>query len=122
MHSPLPPVGTPFKTVVGGRDDPIAVETSRQVGDRAPAGLAFVALCVVLSSVFDIARFHERAPWMLGFAAFFLALATVCFAVVRRYPAMGVPILVVFVNLIGMGLNAYHAIVGAAVAMCLWTL
>src|SRR5690348_14540699 len=103
-------------------DDPYAAETTRQVGERAPAGLLFFGVCVVLSSVFDIARFPEREPWMLGFAAAFLALGTLCLVLVRRYPGASVPILIAFVNLIGMGLNAYHAIVGAAVAMCLWTL
>jgi PAS domain S-box-containing protein len=102
--------------------DPYAIETNRHVGERARPGLLFFAACVVLSSVFDIARFPERAPWMLGFAAAFLALATLCFVGVRRHPRHSVPLLIVFVNLIGMGLNAYHAIVGAAVAMCLWTL
>src|SRR5689334_23381844 len=104
------------------RDDPYAVETTRQLGERAPAGLLFFGFCVVLSSIFDIARFPEREFWMLTFAAVFLALAALCFALVRRYPERSVPILIVVVNLIGMGLNAYHAIVGAAVAMCLWTL
>ncbi len=104
------------------RDDPYAIETARQVAERVPAGLLFFAACVVLSSFFDIARFHERAPWMLSFAAAFLAVGMLCFLLVRRFPAWSVPIMVAFVNVIGMGLNAYHAIVGASVAMCLWTL
>jgi PAS domain S-box-containing protein len=102
--------------------DPYARETGRQVAERAAPGLGFFAVCVVLSSAFDIARFPERAAWMLGFAAAFLLLATLCFVLLRRAPEHGVPILIAFVNLIGMGLNAYHAIVGAPVAMCLWTL
>jgi len=111
-------------TVVRARegDDPYAAETSRQVGERAAPGLLFFGLCVVLSSIFDIARFPERTPWMLGFAAVSLALATICLLLVRRYADSSTLILIGFVNLIGMGLNAYHAIVGAPVAMCLWTL
>lgn len=105
-----------------GRDDPYAVETARQVGERAVPGLRFFAICVVVSAVFDIARFPERAPWMLSFSAGFLALATVCRVLLRRRPEWSMATLVVFVNLVGMGLNGYHAIVGAAVAMCLWTL
>ncbi len=104
------------------RDDPYADETTRQVGERAPAGLLFFGVCVVLSSIFDIARFPERTTWMLTFAAAFLALGTICLLVVRRFAGWSVPVLIVFVNLIGMGLNAYHAIVGAAVGLCLWTL
>ena len=108
--------------MASGRGDPYTVETTRQVGERVPGGLLFFGACVVLSTVFDIARYPERAPWMLAFAAAFLALGTLCLALVRRYPDRSVPTVIVFVNLIGMGLNAYHAIVGAAVAMCLWTL
>lgn len=104
------------------RDDPYAVETARQVGERATPGLLFFGVSVAVSAAFDIARFPERTPWMLGFAAASLVLATLCLVGVRRHPARSTPTLIVFVNLIGMGLNAYHAIVGASVAMCLWTL
>jgi PAS domain S-box-containing protein len=104
------------------RDDPYAVETARQVGERATPGLLFFGVCVALSAVFDIVRFPQRAPWMLSFAAGFLTLAALCLVLVRRYPTRSTPLLIAFVNLVGMALNAYHAIVGAAVAMCLWTL
>ena len=105
-----------------GRDDPYAVETARQVGERARSGLLFFGVCVVVSAIFDIARFPQRTPWMLSFAGGFLAIATLCLLLVRRYPRHSTPTLILFVNLVGMGLNAYHAIVGASVAMCLWTL
>ena len=72
--------------------------------------------------MFDIVRFPQRTPWMLSFAAGFLTLAALCLVLVRRYPTRSTPLLIAFVNLVGMALNAYHAIVGAAVAMCLWTL
>jgi PAS domain S-box-containing protein len=104
------------------RDDPYADETIRQVGDRAGLGLLFFVVCVVLSSGFEIARFPDRRVWMLGFAAAFLVASGLCWLALRRYATRTVEILIVFVNVIGMALNAYHAIVGASVAMCLWTL
>src|SRR6185436_13237601 len=112
---------------MGGRrfgrgDDPYADETIRQVAARAPGGLVFFLACVAVSTIFEIARFPERRDWMLSFAGTFVVLAGLCQLLLRRHPAWTIEILIVFVNLIGMALNAYHAIVGAPVAMCLWTL
>jgi PAS domain S-box-containing protein len=59
---------------------------------------------------------------MLAFATGFVALTGFCFAALRRRPDRSIVLLVVFANLLGVGLNAYHALVGASVAMCLWTL
>src|SRR5262249_45459596 len=97
------------------RDDPYADETIRQVGERATLGLVFFVVCVILSSGFEIARFPERRAWMLGFAAGFMILSALCSFLLRRWPGRTVEILIVFVNVIGMALNAYHAIVGASV-------
>jgi hypothetical protein len=104
------------------RADPFAAEVVRQVARRAPAGLVFFLVCVVLSSGFEIARFPERRDWMLGFAAGFFALSGLCRHLLRRHPTHAIAILVGFVNVVGVALNAYHAIVGASVAMCLWVL
>jgi PAS domain S-box-containing protein len=104
------------------RDDPYADETIRQVGERASLGLLFFVVCVVMSSGFEIARFPDRRAWMLEFAAGFIVLSALCWLALRRYAARNVEILIAFVNVIGIALNAYHAIVGASVAMCLWTL
>src|SRR6185369_13590271 len=106
----------------GSQDDPYADETVRQVASRAPAGLAFFLACVTISTIFEIARFPERTRTMLGFAAAFVVLAAVCAVLIQRARAWSIVILIVCVNLIGVALNAYHAIVGAPVAMCLWTL
>jgi PAS domain S-box-containing protein len=106
----------------GRPDDPYADETIRQVSARAPAGLAFFLTCVTISSIFEIARFPERARTMLTFAVAFVVLAAVCVVLIQRARAWSIVILIVFVNLIGVALNVYHAIVGAPVAMCLWTL
>ncbi len=59
---------------------------------------------------------------MLGFAAFDLVLSAVVWVAVRRWPRWTIPILVCFVNIVGIDINAYHAIVDAPVAMCVWVL
>jgi PAS domain S-box-containing protein len=104
------------------REDPYADETTRQLALRAPVGLAFFVACVAVSTLFEIARFPERSGWMLAFGAAFVALSAACFAMLRRRPDRSVTILVVFANVLGVAFNAYHAVVGAPVAMCLWTL
>jgi PAS domain S-box-containing protein len=105
-----------------GRDDPYADEAIRQVGACAGDGLVFFLVCVVMSSAFEIARFPERRDWMLSFAAGFFVLSALCWMLLRRYAARSIEIMIVFVNVVGVALNAYHAIVGAPVAMCLWSL
>jgi PAS domain S-box-containing protein len=111
-----------FEVRGGIRDDPSADETNRHVGERAHVGFVFFLGCVILSTVFEILNFPERTPWMLAFAAGFAALSAVGLALVRAYPTRSVPTLIAFANIVGAALNAYHAIVGASVAMCLWTL
>src|SRR6185503_18099126 len=67
-------------------------------------------------------RFPERRDWMLSFAGAFVLLAALCQLLLRQYRGWTLEILIVFVNVIGVGLNAYHAIVGSPVGPCLWTL
>ena len=112
---------------MGGRlfgrgDDPYADETIRQVAARASAGLVFFLACVAISTIFEVARFPERRDWMLSFAGAFVLLAALCQLLLRQYRGWTLEILIVFVNVIGVGLNAYHAIVGSPVGPCLWTL
>jgi hypothetical protein len=115
---------------IGGYDGIAASVTGRSIRGRdgppgvcaRAAGLAFFLACVTISTIFEIARFPDRTRWMLGFASAFVVLSAVVAVLVQRARAWSIVILVVFVNLIGVALNAYHAIVGAPVAMCLWTL
>src|SRR5258706_6046059 len=102
--------------------DPYGDESMRMIGARASSGLAFFLVCVTLGGAFYIARFTERRDWMLGFGGAFFILAGVCWASIRWRPRWSIETLIAFVNVIGIGLNAYHAVVGAPVAMCLWTL
>src|SRR2546425_6432257 len=105
-----------------GRMDPYRAEMVRRVAARAPLGFLVFLLCLALSTAFEILRFPERRAWMLGFAAAFVVLIALCWTLVRRRPTSSIPVLVAFVNLVGIALNAYHAIVGGSVAMCIWTL
>jgi PAS domain S-box-containing protein len=97
--------------------DPYAAETVRRVAARAPLAFGVFLVCTTISTVFEVLRFPERRAWMLGFYAGFVALVAIGFPLIRRRPALAVPVLVVFVNAIGVGLNVYHAVVAAPVAM-----
>ncbi len=95
---------------------------TRQVAARAPLAFATFLSCVALSTAFEIARFPGRRGWMLAYAAAFTVLSGIAWWSIRRLPDWSAAIFVAFVNLVGIGLNTYHATVGAPVAMCIWTL
>jgi PAS domain S-box-containing protein len=95
---------------------------ARQVATRAPLGLLVFVGCVALSAAFEIARFPARRGWMLGFALAFWVSSAIVWGALRRRPAASIPIVLAFVNVVGVALNVYHAAVGAPVAMCVWTL
>ncbi len=101
---------------------PYEAEVVRRVAERAPLGFAVFLLCLVLNTIFESLHFPERRVWMATFAAGFLLLVAVASALVRRRPAWSVYVLVAFVNLVGVALNVYHLLVGASVAMGLWSL
>ena len=98
------------------------VAMARQVAARAPLAFAVFLTCVALSTSFEILRFPARRSWMLGFAAGFLLLTVIAWRLIRTHSARSAQVLVAFVGVVGIALNAYHAIVGAPVAMCVWTL
>jgi PAS domain S-box-containing protein len=99
-----------------------ADRTVARIAARAPLGFAIFLVCVALGTIFEIVRFPERRGWMLGFAAGFVMLVAVAWGLIRRRPAWTVGVMLAFINLIGVALNAYHVIVGGSVAMCVWTL
>ncbi len=105
-----------------GRTTPYEAEISRRVTARAPLGFAVFLACVALSTVFEIARFPERRGWMSALASGFTFLVAVAWLAIRRRPAGTIPVLLLFVNVVGVALNCYHAVVGASIAMCVWTL
>src|SRR5262249_43991437 len=98
-------------------------EAYRQsISRRIPLAIAVFLGSVTLSAVFEILRFPERRQWMLGFAAAFLLLSAMAWGAARRREEWIVPILVAFLAVIGISINAYHVIVHASVAMCIWVL
>jgi PAS domain S-box-containing protein len=105
-----------------GRTSPYEAEVSRRVTARAPLGFAVFLTCVALSSVFEIVRFPERRGWMSAFACGFVLLVAIAWLAIQRRPAWTVTVLILFANVVGVALNSYHAIVGASLAMCVWTL
>jgi PAS domain-containing protein len=101
---------------------PYQGEIVRRVAERAPLGFVVFLICMVLSALFEVLRFPDRRGWMGAFAAGFALLVAVAWTLVRRRPAWSVHVMVGFVNVMGVGLNAYHVLVGASVAMCVWSL
>src|SRR5207253_2117160 len=109
----------------GGRDrgvGPYEAEVVRRVAERAPLGFAVFLGCLVLNTIFEFLHFPERRVWMEGFAAGFVLLVAVAWALVLRRPAWSVYVMLGFVNAAAVALNAYHLIVGAPVAMGLLSL
>jgi PAS domain S-box-containing protein len=92
------------------------------VASRAPFGFLFFIACLLLSTLFEVVRFPQRRGWMLSFAGGFIILTGLAQLLIRRRPVWTVPVLLTFINVVGVGLNAYHVIVGASFASCLWTL
>ncbi len=97
-------------------------EVHRRVAARVPAAFAVLIGCGAAATVFEVLRFPERLWWMLGSDLAFWVLAAAGIVLVRVRPEASVAVMVVIVNVLGLLLNAYHAIVGAQVAMCIWTL
>ena len=102
--------------------DPYDAEVVRRVAARAPLAFAVFLACLFLSAFFEMLRFPERRPWMAGFGLGFVLLVAFTWMLVRHRPRWSPWLLVAFVNVVGVALNAYHAIVGAQLAMCIWTL
>jgi PAS domain S-box-containing protein len=97
-------------------------EVQRRVAARVPAAFALLIGSGAIATVFEVLRFPERLWWMLGADAVYSVLAAMCISTVRVRPDKSVVVGAVATNLLGLVLNAYHAIVGAQIAMCIWTL
>jgi PAS domain S-box-containing protein len=102
--------------------DPYRIEIHRRVAARAPLGFGVFLTCVAISTLFEVVHFPERVFWMGAFAAGFALLAGASWWIIRRRPAWTIPTLVTFVNVVGVAINVYHAIVHASLAMCVWVL
>jgi PAS domain S-box-containing protein len=97
-------------------------EMVRHVRARVPLAFGVFLSCVGVSTVFEFLRFPERRLLMTAFAAGFALLAGMTAAALRGRPERTVVALVTFVNVVGVAINVYHAMVGAPAAMSVWVL
>ena len=97
-------------------------ERRRRFVARAPWAFAVPVVCGAITTVFEVLRFPERRGWALAAGAAFVVIPAVALALVRAFPQRSIGIGIVATNLLGLILNAYHAIVGAQVATSIWTL
>jgi PAS domain S-box-containing protein len=104
------------------RDDPHRQEIVRRVAARAPLGFGVFLFCAAIATAFEFIRFPDRRAWMGSVAAVYVALAVIARALLVRRPAWAIPVLIGFVNAIGVIINVYHGAVDASVAMCVWVL
>ena len=107
---------------IGATGEAYRREVVRRVAARAPAAFALLVVCGAVATVFELLRFPERRWWMFGADAAYWTIAGMSLAIIRRRPQASVHVMIVVSIVLGLILNAYHAIVGAQVAMCVWTL
>jgi PAS domain S-box-containing protein len=97
-----------------------ADEIAQRVATRAPLGFAVFLACLALSAGFEFVRFPARRPLMAALAIGLTALVASCRLVIRRWPRASVPAMIVFVNVSGVAINAYHVLAGAPLGMSVW--
>lgn len=102
--------------------DPHDEAIARRVAERAPVALAVFVVCAGTAAAFEFVRFPERRLAMGIVAVLYVVLAAGAQRTIGRRPSVAVPILVGFVNAIGVIINAYHAQMDASVALCIWVL
>jgi PAS domain S-box-containing protein len=103
-------------------DDSHDDELVRRVTAQAPLALAVFLACAAVAAVLEFVRFPERRLAMGGVSVLYVLLAGSAYLVVRRRPAATIPVLIGFVNAIGVIINVYHAELDASVALCVWVL
>jgi len=104
------------------RHDPHGQEIVRRIGERVPLAFGIFLACAGLATFFEFVRFPERRLVMGGVAALYGVLVLAAHTTIARRPGWTIPVLVGFVNVIGVVINVYHARVDASVAMCVWVL
>lgn len=78
--------------------------------------------CVSTGSILELVRFPDRQVWLFALDAVTALIAVGTLAVVRHKPARSLATGVVAVNLLGVTIGSYHALVGAPVTIPIWTL
>jgi PAS domain S-box-containing protein len=114
--------GAPRDTGRGVSSEAYRREVRRRVAARVPAAFALLVASGAISTVFEILRFPERLWWMVGADAVYWGMAAVCVLVVRARPGASIPIMVAAVNVLGLVINAYHAVTLAQIPLCIWVL
>jgi hypothetical protein len=79
-------------------------------------------VCATITTDFEVVRFPERRIWALSAEGAFLVIPIVALALLRAFPQRSLGIAIAATNLLGLILNANHAVVGAQVATSIWTL
>jgi PAS domain-containing protein len=92
-------------------------EMRRRFIARAPSALAVLVSSGGMATLIEVLRFPERRVWMLSTAVLLVTIALAMLALVRAFPRRCIGIGIAVVNLLGFVLTAYHAVVGAPVAM-----
>jgi signal transduction histidine kinase/ActR/RegA family two-component response regulator len=112
----------PFSLTRTGASEAYRNELIRRVNARLPIAVLFLLATAALATVFEVIRFPERRGWMLAADAAMLVLgaAAVGFSLLR--PQRVIVVSIVIANLLGIVLNGYHAVVGAQLGLCIWTL
>jgi signal transduction histidine kinase/ActR/RegA family two-component response regulator len=112
----------PFSITVAGASEAYRNELIRRVNARLPVAVLFLLATATLATVFEILRFPDRRVWMFAADAAMLVLGTIAVGFSLLRPKSVLPVSIIVVNLLGLVLNAYHAVVGAQLGFCIWTL
>jgi signal transduction histidine kinase/ActR/RegA family two-component response regulator len=111
-----------FSLSIAGASEAYRNELIRRVNARLPIAVLFLLATATIATVFEVLRFPERRGWMLAADGAMLVLGTIAVGVSLLRPQRVIVVTVVVVNLLGLVLNAYHAVVGAQLGLCIWTL
>jgi len=97
-------------------------ELRRRIIERTPFAVALIAILVVVIDAREIAYFPERLGLLARFDSGFVLMVALAFLLVRHRPEWCVGVMVVCINLFGLSLNAYHALLGFSAEQCVLSL
>jgi two-component system sensor kinase FixL len=103
-------------------DAPYLEEVRRRVLERAPFGAILSLVLVIVIDAREIAYFPDRLGLLARFDSGFVVMMAVGFLLIHLRPEWSVGVMVVCVNLFGLSLNAYHALLGFSAEQCVLSL
>lgn len=112
----------PFVLTMAGASEAYRNELIRRVNARLPVAVLFLLSTAAIATVLEVLRFPQRRGWMLAADAAMLVLGGTAVGLSLLRPKRVILISILVVNLLGLVLNGYHAIVGAQLGLCIWTL